>query len=346
MGRQSAHYPDLRLCSRLVIMMENPLKNYTLGNVEASEQLIHDLYIDLRKKANLWSSITHQTAQARMGYVGQHLVSVATGFPGGRSGARGKDLILPDKEFAEIKTCYRVDQLGRCNNCQAVVSSIEEVCPDCESADIKRNDDSKWLIGIRHDAEFASILDPKYYYLVLFDFTDLAVPDTVRSSIWRVDSTAPGFSYCMIDYYANIRAASASKAPFNLWPFSFKFDLMRPTLIYRSFVLKDDVIETEIFPGRDAEVIHTLQQLSEYARLPNLTRDKILAFGKSIGTKIKSVDNKRNALEELQKFVDQTGIPQPVLVDKLAEAFYLPNLVSHIPGLPRRIGERSGLYRA
>ena len=87
--------------------------NYKMGTLEASEQLIQDLYIDLRKRVNLWASITHQTAQARMGYVGQHLVSVVTGHLGGRSGARGKDLLLSNDEYAEIKTCYRVDQLGK-----------------------------------------------------------------------------------------------------------------------------------------------------------------------------------------------------------------------------------------
>ena len=178
-------------------------QSYELGTIEASEQLIHDLYIDLRKKANHWAAITHQTAQARMGYVGQHLVSVVTGYRGGRSGARGKDLILPNNEHAEIKTCYRVDQLGKCNDCGARVASIELSCPECESKNLQRNDDSKWLIGIRHEEEFASVLEPKYYYLVLFEFTDLHSPHTIQSSIWRVESKAPGFSLCMIDYYKN-----------------------------------------------------------------------------------------------------------------------------------------------
>lgn len=217
-------------------------KRYTLGTVEASEQLISDLYIELRKKVNLWASITYQTAQARMGYVGQHLVSVVTGYPGGRSGARGKDLVFPSGKYAEIKTCYRVDQLGKCNNCGAAVSGIEPSCPECGSTDIKRNDDLKWLVGIRHDEEFAQILEPKYYYLVLFEFTDLSSPDTVRASIWRVDPRVPGFSYCMIDYYKNIRAASSSKASFNLWPFQLKFDLMRPLLIYRSYITKQESV--------------------------------------------------------------------------------------------------------
>ena len=64
-------------------------QSYELGTIEASEQLIHDLYIDLRKKANHWAAITHQTAQ-RMGYVGEHLVSVVTGYRGGVQGPEVK----------------------------------------------------------------------------------------------------------------------------------------------------------------------------------------------------------------------------------------------------------------
>lgn len=118
--------------------------NYTLGTIEASEALIKDLYIDLRAKVNAWSKITQQTPQARMGYVGQHLVSVVTGYPGGKSGARGYDLVIDDERHGEIKTCYRVDQLGSCNACGAVVSSLETECAVCSSTSINRKDDSKW----------------------------------------------------------------------------------------------------------------------------------------------------------------------------------------------------------
>ena len=110
--------------------------NYTLGTIEASEALIKDLYIDLRAKVNAWSKITQQTPQARMGYVGQHLVSVVTGYPGGKSGARGYDLVIDDERHGEIKTCYRVDQLGSCNACGAVVSSLETECAVCRSTSI------------------------------------------------------------------------------------------------------------------------------------------------------------------------------------------------------------------
>lgn len=137
--------------------------NYTLGTIEASEALIKDLYIDLRAKVNAWSKITQQTPQARMGYVGQHLVSVVTGYPGGKSGARGYDLVIDDERHGEIKTCYRVDQLGSCNACGAVVSSLETECAVCSSTSINRKDDSKWLIAIRNNDEFAKLLDPYRY---------------------------------------------------------------------------------------------------------------------------------------------------------------------------------------
>ena len=109
-----------------------------LGDLSSSEQLIRELYIDLRKKVNYWASQTKQTAQARMGYVGQHLVSIVTGYYGGKSGARGKDLILDQNNYAEIKTCYRVDQLGKCLDCQSVVASIELRCAYCNSENIER----------------------------------------------------------------------------------------------------------------------------------------------------------------------------------------------------------------
>lgn len=124
--------------------------NYTLGTIEASEALIKDLYIDLRAKVNAWSKITQQTPQARMGYVGQHLVSVVTGYPGGKSGARGYDLVIDDERHGEIKTCYRVDQLGSCNACGAVVSSLETECAVCGSTSInislKFNTEILWCL--------------------------------------------------------------------------------------------------------------------------------------------------------------------------------------------------------
>lgn len=306
-----------------------------LGSLESSEQLIKDLYIELRKKIGVWASVTKQTAQARMGYIGQHLVSVVTGYPGGRSGARGKDLVLPNNEFAEIKTCYRVDQLGKCNSCNSRVSALELECPNCESEDIKRNDDSKWLIGIQHDEEFAEILKPKYYYLVLFDFTDLAKPDTIRASIWRVDSLAPGFAYCLIDYYKNIKVASKSGAPFNLWPFSLKFELMRPLLIYQSFIMPNNTIKTRVFPGVHPSEHHPLSPLPNFSKSTNLTVDKIREFGGLLGLHLPEVGKKLALLEAACAEISVRKIPFDPVVDALARTLYRAEVAPHLAGLPK-----------
>lgn len=312
----------------------------TLGSLESSEELIRDLYIDLRRKVNYWSRITKQTAQARMGYIGQHLVSVATGFPGGRSGARGKDLVLQGAQFAEIKTCYRVDQLGKCSDCGTVVSSIELECSVCNSPHIQRNDDSKWLIGIQHEEEFAEILSPKFYFLVLFDFTSLQRPDTIRASIWRVDPLVPGFAYCMIDYFKNIKSASKSGAPFNLWPFQLKFELMRPVLIYQSFIRPDDTIDTVKFPGRDAEEVYPLSPLPTFSRSRNLTSVKVRNFAKELALKLPRTEKCVDLLTAAAEGISSRRIPEAIVVDMLAKCLYWPEIEEYVEGLPAQLRKR------
>lgn len=312
---------------------------HTLGTVEASEALITDLYIELRRKVNEWAAITHQTAQARMGYIGQHLVSVATGHPGGRSGARGKDLILSPNEHAEVKTCYRVDQLGKCLNCDAV-ASIELECPVCGSNDIDRKDDSKWLIGIRSEEEFARILEPAYYFLVLFDFVDLHDPTTIRASIWQVNPSDLGFAYCMIDYHKNSAKVPGQRAPFNFWPFSLKMDIMKALLIYRSFIMPDYTIRTEIFPGRDDPKLHPVQSLPKYSQARNLTKEKCIQLGSYLGIALDEEDTKTNMLARLQKEVDRKDISTPNLADNIAKALYLPDIEAYFPSLPETIKDK------
>ena len=317
-----------------------------LRDLKSSEKLISDLYMNLRKRINTWAAITHQTAQARMGYIGQHLTSVVSGFPGGKSGARGYDLVLPNGQYAEIKTCYRVDQLGYCNSCDARIASIEPECPRCKSNDIKRNDDSKWLIGIRHDEEFASILEPKTYYLVLFDFVDLQSPETIRASIWTVDPKLPGFAYCMVDYRLNIRAKSQSKASFNLWPYQLKFCLMRPMLIYRSEISTvNDSISTEVFPGRDQGQLYNLDSLDKYARSQNLTLDKINFLAELLGIADSlPKGSKVNSLQFIQNHIANEKIGPDVVADKIATALYLQAIQPHLTKLPEPLkGRITGL---
>jgi hypothetical protein len=310
-----------------------------LGTREASEQLIRDLYTDLRAKLAAWSQITYQTAQARMGYVGQHLVSVVTGCPGGKSGARGKDLILPDGEFAEIKTCYRVDQLGYCENCRTRTSPLETVCPECGSENLRRLEDSKWLISIRNDDEFEQILAPRFYFLVLFDFTDMNKPDTVRASIWRVDPRSAGFAMCMVDYYLNIRASSKSKAPFNLWPYSLKFRMMKPRLFYRSLILPDDSIETQVLrPWGDPETVE-LCQLSSFARATTITTEALLLAAERLAIPCEGGTSKKAILAAIDRGLTSGAVDCERLWDHLAAGVYASLVRPHLAKLGPGLGE-------
>lgn len=281
--------------------------NYTLGTIEASEALIKDLYIDLRAKVNAWSKITQQTPQARMGYVGQHLVSVVTGYPGGKSGARGYDLVIDDERHGEIKTCYRVDQLGSCNACGAVVSSLETECAVCGSTSINRKDDSKWLIAIRNNDEFAKLLDSYRYYFVLFEFESIydSNNNDIIASIWEVDPKSKGFAYCMIDYYLNIRSQSTSKAPFNMWPHMLKFALTEPTLIYRSKITNDGNIITDVFPSKNNTYSDVLLPLSSYS-----------------GSTTISVANIKNVIKKYSPSARVNGLNKEKLLQLLETIFY------------------------
>lgn len=82
----------------------------------------------------------------------------------GQDGAlEAYDLVIDDERHGEIKTCYRVDQLGSCNACGAVVSSLETECAVCRSTSINRKDDSKWLIAIRNNADLCNKFADEIY---------------------------------------------------------------------------------------------------------------------------------------------------------------------------------------
>jgi hypothetical protein len=192
--------------------------------------------------------------------------------------------------------------------------------------------------------EFEEILSPKHYYLVLFDFIDLADPSVIRASIWQVDPRVPGFAYCMIDYYHNIRDKSSSKAPFNLWPFQLKFSLMRPILVYRARIdLATSEIQTEIFPGRDAPLMHHLEPLPSYAGSRNLSGGVALDLAGRLRIDqdlLAKAGSKKDLLQSLQGAAAASGVPPEVMADQLSAAIYLPAIRPFLDGLPRAIKHR------
>jgi len=315
------------------------MMTYQLGTIDASEALIKDLYIDLKTKVNAWSQITSQTSQARMGYVGQHLVSVVTGFPGGKSGARGYDLILGNGDYGEIKTCYRVDQLGVCKNCGTVVSSLETNCSACGSDKIDRRNDSKWLIGLRNEQEFIKVIEPKKYYFVLFEFEDPenALNDNIVASIWEVDPLNKGFAYCMVDYYLNIRAKSPSKAPFDMWPHQIKFALTKPRLIYQSVIKGDGTINTIVFPTLNNARVEEPLSLEKYSAARTVTVTALQSVIERLTGNRPVFSKKKEYLLYLQKIREAQSISNDTLCDALSEAIYLPLIIPKKADIPLQI---------
>lgn len=307
-----------------------------LGDLKSSENLLKDLFVDLRKKTWKWSKITKQTPQARMGYVGQHLCSIVTGYEGGRTGARGADIVIPKKDTGEIKTCYRVDQLGSCNKCGAAVSTWEKICPvkTCKSKNIERKDDSKWLLTPKSKQELKNLFAEKWIYLVLFEFKDINKAEDIVVSIFQFPPHNPGFAKCMVDYYYNIRAKSSSKAPFNLWPWLPKFYLMEPEMIYNSEINTAGSISTKIFPGRDAPITMEIPELTEWFRSRGFTKADLVKFCKKHKIGYKGSKSKKDFLLSIEKWRKKKGISNKELAEKLASLFYDARITKHKALLP------------
>lgn len=308
-----------------------PAKTIGTGTPEFAAELLTDLYVRLRRDLQRWASVTQQTPQPRMGYVGQHLVSVVTGHPGGRSGARGDDIKLPGGKVAEIKCCYRVDQLGQCRKCGTAVASIEKACPnvECGGAELERKDDSKWLLSPKSEQELRELFIPVCYYLVLFEFADIQKADDIDVQIFEVDARCLGFALCMIDYFFNIRANSTSKAPFNLWPNSPKLCMMKPRMIYWSVIKPNDTIDTKIFPKRDPSVLFALGNLADYSGSDTFSEaaiDAVAAARKvtfpKIGLPTAASQRRRKKLELLQQQRESQKWPDDELADDFARAVF------------------------
>ena len=208
--------------------------------------LLDDLVLQPRLKALEWSKVTKQTPNMKIGYPGQHLASLVTGMIGTRTGARGHDLV----DGSETKSCSRVDQLDKCNACGAKVMRFELTCPDCDSPNIKRNDDSKWLFTIRseRDLEFLVKQVPRVV-LALADYPNFGAGDfeTLRFSIyeiWPQDPRHASFPLLMRGYYESIYQghkqvdAGKTPAPKNFWPKSYQFYKCNPVQTFSATVTK------------------------------------------------------------------------------------------------------------
>lgn len=203
---------------------------------------LNDLIIKPRNDILKWSRITKQTPTLKIGYVGQHLTSLILGMEGGRTGARGHDII----DGTEVKSCTKVDQADKCKDCDGRVMRTEEVCPHCDSENIDRKDDSKWLFSIRTEEELNQLTNSINRVFLLIsdypnfrfnDFTSIRFegfeiyPNNIRMSV---------FKELLTDYYYNnyLPKATANRktAPMNLHPYKFQFYMCNPIKVFSCLI--------------------------------------------------------------------------------------------------------------
>lgn len=214
------------------------------NNVSLIEELLTELVLEPRINALKWSEITHQTPNIKIGYPGQHLASLITGIKGNKTGARGDDLA----DGTEVKSCSRIDQMDKCNDCKSSVARSEAICLNCGSSNIDRKDDSKWLFTIRSEKDLKVLTeDVPRILLILADYPNFDQGDfeTLRFQafeIWTNSDRQKRFKEIMNNYYYNIylenRKNNSKKipAPQNFWPYKYQFYLCNPILTFSCLV--------------------------------------------------------------------------------------------------------------
>jgi hypothetical protein len=214
------------------------------NNRERIERFLEEVILAPRKRMVEWSKITNQTPNLKIGYPGQHLASLLTGMKGTATGARGEDIV----DGTEVKSCSRVDQLDKCNECKTSVLRTYLECPVCGSRNIKRNNDSKWLISIRNEKELNMYLCqvPRMLFL-LFEYPNFKRQDysSIRIAayeIWNQSERAHNFRQLLHDYYHLIyiphveRDAKKQPAPKDFWPHSFQFYMSNPIKMFECLI--------------------------------------------------------------------------------------------------------------
>ncbi len=214
------------------------------NNEELIYSFLDEVIYPQRENMLKWSKITNQTPNLKIGYPGQHLASLITGVKGTGTGARGDDL----EDLSEVKSCSRVDQSDKCKNCGENVLRSQSKCPHCGSECIKRNNDSKWLIGIRNDEELRMYLEkiPRTIFIISdypeFEKNNYNKIQFTAYEIWNQSDRARNFREVLINYYENIYKkkkkmdSEGSIAPLNFWPYNFQFYMCNPIKVFHATI--------------------------------------------------------------------------------------------------------------
>ena len=210
------------------------------NNEEQIVDFIKQMLIMPRKAIHEWSKITNQTPNLKIGYPAQHLASLILGMKGNATAARGEDIC----DGSEVKSCSKVDQSDKCRNCKENVLRSENVCSNCGSTNIKRNNDSKWLISVRSDDELRMLLEetPRYVFIIT-DYPEFYQNnfDDIRIrafEVWVQSERCKNFRILMENYYNYIykehirKNPNKTPAPKNIFPDMFPFYMCNPIKIF------------------------------------------------------------------------------------------------------------------
>lgn len=309
--------------------MAKPDKKFItiLDNERLIKQLIDELVLQPRINAIEWSKITKQTPNIKIGYPGQHLASLITGMTGERTGARGNDLI----DGSEVKSCSRIDQLDVCKSCGSSVARLEQECSHCQSDDIDRKNDSKWLFTIRNENDLKVLINEVGRVVLLlgdypnFDAGDFSTLRFQAFEIWPKESRHKRFAEIMTNYYRKIYLAHRKKtpektpAPKNFWPYSYQFFISNPVRTFLCIVENANTkpkirIEKFINSEDDRSKIESVKMPVEILNDEELKK----LMGKIDQAELDRITTKVIALKEAKKMSLKTirgfmdGIPEDI----------------------------------
>lgn len=308
-------------------MKPNPIKITIGNNLNLIREFIKDAIIDPRGVMKKWSVITGQTPAVKIGYVGQHLASLITGVPGTGSGARGDDLI----DGTEVKSCNKVDQVDKCNDCGAHVMRYEEECSACHSKNINRKDDSKWLFSVRDEHELHQYLNLDRILLILMDYPNFREDDftsirVLSFEIYPKEDRMSTFRTLIENHYYNIYLPKITGKmqqnltkgnPMNLHPFGFQFYKCNPIM---TFCCTIENIDTE--PNiKINDTVYIAPETDRTNALHSLMMPTILLKEKEWNEFLSKTNYEKEVVPLLQSFISKEDLCTLPTKDKIK---YLP----------------------
>lgn len=274
---------------------------------------LKDLIIKPRVDIHKWAQITKQTPTLKIGYIGQHLASLILGMEGGRTGARGHDIV----DGTEVKSCTKVDQADKCKDCDGRVMRSETECHHCGSTRIARKDDSKWLFSIRTNDELNQLTTGiSRIFLLISDYPKFSVGDfsSIRFEAFEIYPNSPRmsvFNSLLTDYYRNNYRpkadANQTTTPMNLHPYKLQFYLCNPIKVFSCVINQIDS------PTPTIDILHYVE--------PKTDRSTLMSEDMPISILSKA---------EVVKFIENAPFNEvvlPLLADKNLQKDEILNLI-------------------